>query len=49
MSHAKNSAQERCVKQFTWLMTFYNPAHIREIQKTSQGCPYVHGYTFADC
>ena len=26
----KNSAQERCVKQFAWLMTFYNPAHIRE-------------------
>ena len=34
---------------FAWLMTFYNPAHIREMTKTSQGCPFVHGYTFADC
>jgi len=48
MSHAKNS-HKNSAQTFAWLMTFYNPAHIREIPKTSQGCPFVHGYTFADC
>ena len=31
----KNSVQVRHLRQFAWLMTFYNPAHIRETTKSS--------------
>ena len=45
----KNSAQERCVEQFAWLMTLYNPAHIRETTKSSQWCLYAHAQSGAKC
>ena len=45
----KNSAQKRCVEQFAWLMTFYNPAHIRETTKSSQWCLYAHVQSGAEC
>ena len=45
----KNSAQKQCVRQFAWLMTFYNSAHIRETTKFSQRCPFAHVQSGAGC